>query len=206
MNEQNELTGQLPHQASDAEKNESFGAHLSVGDAARRYTVSIATLRRKLKEGEIPGAFKAPGPKGDEWRLPVSGLEALGYRSVQEDEMEGSEERTVPDMHDLFRTMNRLMDIIDAERRQLIAAGEGHRSAEVEAARLQAALSAETERRRRAEVELNALRTAHQRQQQRIAELSERENPTSIWGSLSWALLFAGAGALVAFFVTVYVT
>src|ERR687891_318550 len=98
MNEQNELTGQLPHQASDAEKNESFGAHLSVGDAARRYTVSIATLRRKLKEGEIPGAFKAPGPKGDEWRLPVSELLALGYRAVDDDQTEARDEHIVAEM------------------------------------------------------------------------------------------------------------
>src|ERR687892_2907721 len=148
MNEQNELTGQLPHYTSDAGKNESSGAHLSVVDAAKRYSVSIATLRRKLKEGEILGAFKAPGPKGDEWRLPVTGLEALGYRAVDEDETEPRQQHPRAEIGDLLHTMNRLMTTLDAEHGQLRAAGEEYRSAEIEAAHLQGELVGEKERRR----------------------------------------------------------
>jgi hypothetical protein len=161
---------------------ERSGTTLSVLEAVRQYGVSSATLRRKLKEGEIPGAFKAPGPKGDEWRLPVAGLLALGYRAVDEDETEPREQRPVAEMRDLLHTMNRLMTTLDAEHRQLMAAGEGYRSAEIEAARLQAELVGETERKLRAEAQLFTLRAAQQRQQETIDELSRALSASgSIW-------------------------
>ena len=36
--------------------------------------VSVSTLRRRLTRGVVPGAHKAPGPDGMEWRVPVSAL------------------------------------------------------------------------------------------------------------------------------------
>jgi hypothetical protein len=182
----------------DLRDPERSGTTLSVLEAVRQYGVSNATLRRKLKEGEIPGAFKAPGPKGDEWRLPVAGLLALGYRAVDEDETEPREQRPVAEMRDLLHTMNRLMTTLEAEHRQLMAAGEGYRSAEIEAARLQAELVGETERKLRAEAQLFTLRAAQQRQQETIDELSRALSASgSIWRWVFWAVLFAGVGGLV---------
>jgi hypothetical protein len=207
VNEQSEPASRLPRQAAPGEsgdlgEDEASRTTLSVLEAARRYGISIATVRRKLKDGEIPGAFKAPGPKGDEWRLPVSGLLALGYRAIPDNQMEPREEKTGAEMRELFNTMNRLMNTLDAERRQLMAAGQGSRTAEIEAARLQAELFAETERRRRAEAETAALRAAHQRQQETIDELSRALGASDpVWGRGLWALLFACVGGLIGYLV-----
>lgn len=53
---------------------------LSVTDAASAYGVSVSTLRRLLKSGKLAGAM-VPGPKGSEYRVRGSDLEALGYRA-----------------------------------------------------------------------------------------------------------------------------
>lgn len=50
------------------------GTTLAISEAARRMGVSVSTLRRRLTKGQIPGAHKAPGPDGLEWRVPVSAL------------------------------------------------------------------------------------------------------------------------------------
>src|SRR5918996_694503 len=208
MNKQNESPPELMSQSSseetiDLRDPKPTGATLSILEAASRYGVSIATLRRKLKEGEILGAFKAPGPKGDEWRLPVTGLEALGYRVVDEDETEPRQQHPRPEIGDLLHTMNRLMTTLDAEHGQLRAAGEGYRSAEIEAAHLQGELVGEKERRRQAEAEVAIYRGALQRQQETIDELSRALIASgSIWRWVFWAVLFAFLGGLVVFLVS----
>jgi hypothetical protein len=208
MNKQNESPSELMSQASSGETIDlrdpkSSGATLSVLEAARQYGVSIATLRRKLKEGEILGAFKAPGPKGDEWRLPVTGLEALGYRAVDEYETEVRQQRPGAEIGDLLHTMNRLMTTLDAEHGQKRSAGEGYRSAEIEAAHLRGELVGEKERRRQAEAEIVTLSGALQRQQETIDELSRALIASgSIWRWVFWAALLACLGGLVVFLVT----
>jgi excisionase family DNA binding protein len=52
---------------------------LSVTDAAGAYGVSVSTIRRLLKSGKLAGVL-VPGPKGSEYRVRGSDLEALGYR------------------------------------------------------------------------------------------------------------------------------
>lgn len=47
---------------------------LTIGEAARRSGVSAKTIRRRLQAGELEGAHKRPGPKGDEWAIPASAL------------------------------------------------------------------------------------------------------------------------------------
>ncbi len=55
---------------------------VTIEQAGQRYRVSPKTLRRRLGRGEIPGAFKRPGPTGTEWALPVASLESLGYQRL----------------------------------------------------------------------------------------------------------------------------
>lgn len=53
---------------------DSSGSTVSISEAARRAGVSVTTLRRRLAKGSIPGAHKAPGPDGEEWRIPVASI------------------------------------------------------------------------------------------------------------------------------------
>ena len=41
---------------------------LTITEAAAAYGISVSTLRRRLKAGEIVGAAKVTGPKGQEYR------------------------------------------------------------------------------------------------------------------------------------------
>ena len=50
---------------------------LTITEAAAAYGISVSTLRRRLKAGEIVGAAKVTGPKGQEYRVPPEALEAL---------------------------------------------------------------------------------------------------------------------------------
>ncbi len=73
--------GTTPGERTDPRTSDASGTTLSIAEASRRYGVSVATLRRKLHSGVLTGAYKQPGPKGEEWRLPVAALAALGYRT-----------------------------------------------------------------------------------------------------------------------------
>src|SRR3954447_13944561 len=52
---------------------------LSVREAAERYGVPVRTMAQRLRLGEIQGAYKIRGPRGQEWRVPAAALEAFGY-------------------------------------------------------------------------------------------------------------------------------
>lgn len=58
---------------------------VTLSEAADEWRVSERTLRRRLLAGEVAGARKVQGAKGDEWRIPVASLDAMGYqrRSAQ---------------------------------------------------------------------------------------------------------------------------
>lgn len=55
------------------------GEFLTLGAAARRFTVSVSTLHRRRKRGDLAavGAFKDHG--SGSWMIPVTGLAQLGY-------------------------------------------------------------------------------------------------------------------------------
>lgn len=55
------------------------GEFLTLGAAARRFTVSVSTLHRRRKRGDLAavGAFKDHGSGA--WMIPVTGLAQLGY-------------------------------------------------------------------------------------------------------------------------------
>ena len=52
------------------------GSSLTLAQAAARSGLSVSTWRRRLKAGKVEGAYLAPSPAGDEWRIPVATVEA----------------------------------------------------------------------------------------------------------------------------------
>jgi hypothetical protein len=52
------------------------GSSLTLGQAAARSGLSVSTWRRRIKAGKADGAYLAPSPVGDEWRIPVATVEA----------------------------------------------------------------------------------------------------------------------------------
>lgn len=52
---------------------------MSIAEAAERYGVSDATVRRAIRAGRLPGAWKVPTPKGDQWRVTDAAMLSAGY-------------------------------------------------------------------------------------------------------------------------------
>lgn len=52
------------------------GSSLTLAQAAARSGLSVSTWRRRIKAGRAEGAYLAPSPVGDEWRIPVATVEA----------------------------------------------------------------------------------------------------------------------------------
>lgn len=71
----NELTPGQPPSRYVVGEPDSSGTTVTISEAARRSGLSVSTLRRRLAKGTIPGAYKAPGPDGEEWRIPVAALD-----------------------------------------------------------------------------------------------------------------------------------
>jgi excisionase family DNA binding protein len=55
------------------------GEGLTITEAAERFAVSVATVRRAIRAGRLPGAWKVPTPKGDQWRVTDAAMLAAGY-------------------------------------------------------------------------------------------------------------------------------
>jgi len=85
---------------------DSSGTTLTISEAARRSGLSVSTLRRRLAKGSVPGAHKAPGPDGEEWRIPVATLDGLSVELPK---------RTTRD--DLATELGELRRQLDEERR-----------------------------------------------------------------------------------------
>jgi hypothetical protein len=64
---------------TDTRTPDGSGSALTIAETVERFAVAKGTLRRKLDAGLIPGAHKSPGPKGEQWLLPVASLIAMGY-------------------------------------------------------------------------------------------------------------------------------
>jgi hypothetical protein len=127
---------------------------LALEEASRAYGVSVTTLRRLLRDERIAGAYKVPGPKGAEWRIPRGSLDALGYSPAQPaQDTTPQPAQPSADLAALVASIASLTDALDGQRRQLLAAEEDRGRAEREAvearvttARLEAQLDAERER------------------------------------------------------------
>lgn len=53
------------------------GEILTLREAATAYNFDAAQLERLAEAGEIRGAYRAPGPEGETWRIPVQALNEL---------------------------------------------------------------------------------------------------------------------------------
>ena len=50
---------------------------LTVSQAAAAAGVHRNTVRKRVRAGQVPGAYLHPGTNGDEWRIPLASVEAL---------------------------------------------------------------------------------------------------------------------------------
>jgi len=119
---------------------DSSGTTLSISEAARRTGISISTLRRRLSKGQVVGAHKAPGPDGEEWRIPVASLDSI--------EPSAKDKRPKPDEDELHELRKKLAEtelraaiaegLLDSERRgrEELAAANAQLSADAATFRL----------------------------------------------------------------------
>lgn len=128
---------------------------LSLEEASHRYQVSVATLRRKIRCGEISGATRARGRHGSEWRVTTAALEALGYEAV--DELSGA---SFSKVDELERTVQRLIAALVAERARLQALDRELGERLMEAAKAYAELQAQFEAHQLAEPDFEHHRKA----------------------------------------------
>lgn len=115
---------------------------LSLQEAARLYEVSLTTLRRRVRRGEVR-ASKVRGPWGPEWRVSRRALEDLGMRArpVLAD---GAEH---PRIVELEREVASLRRVVAVERLRADRADQELGFAMLESGRLRAALARATEAR-----------------------------------------------------------
>jgi hypothetical protein len=137
---------------------------ITLSSAVDRFGVSRATLRRRLREGRLPRAYKAPGPQGEEWYLPVPDLRSLGYREVEET-IEAARELAhmgtmvvATEESSGLQILRQLVDLLERERQRIFASNEAldrasreREQARLRVASLEAELEAERKRRDTAE-------------------------------------------------------
>lgn len=127
---------------------DASGTFYGLDEAADRYGLSVSTLRRRLAAGEVQGAHKVPGPKGETWRIPGAALVALGYEAVDAHPVPAASAaaaavdvgRLVDVLEDALTNANRQLEAgEDERRRQVEERTETERrahAAEIEAARM----------------------------------------------------------------------
>jgi phage shock protein A len=129
---------------------------VSLPEAAALFAVSKVTLRRRVQQGEVVGAYKAPGKRGPEWRLPLAALAGLGLKPRRSDVATSSSK---PVLEDLLRS---LLETIQHDRARWDEWDRRLGGAQVEVARLASELRrVQTENRSlRAELESLTLEKA----------------------------------------------
>ena len=151
-----------PAERTDPKVPDASGTVLTIQEAAKRYTVSVATLRRLLEPGGrgIAGAYKEPGPKGERWLIPTASLRALGYVPHDELSAEGgntsspepfAQAASAEVVAELRATREMLVDLYRSEQARLEAAEQDRADARREAAEMAGRL-AELEARHAAEL------------------------------------------------------
>lgn len=113
------------------------GSSLTLKEASEIFEQSVPSLRRKAKRGELEGAHTAPGPQGEEWRIPVATLE----RHFRRRETKGGGEELEIVLETKSAEVERLADALRAlegglamASRQLEAATEDRQKAAEQAA------------------------------------------------------------------------
>ena len=125
---------------------------LSLQEAARLYDLSLTTLSRRLRNGEIE-AYRSEGPQRGEWRVSATALEAFGYRRRADAEPAPKENLAgAKKINKLEREVLAARRAAAAERGRSDQLGGQLEQALTEVAQLRAALAAETSRRVHAEL------------------------------------------------------
>lgn len=91
---------------------DSSGTTVTISEASKRSGVSISTLRRRLAKGQIPGAHKAPGPDGEEWRIPVASIP-----EPSDNQPDSSTDDLRRELDDALRRAELAEALLDSERR-----------------------------------------------------------------------------------------
>ena len=110
---------------------------LSLREAAELYDVSLRTLARKARWGEIE-AYKVRGPWGHEWRVSPAALEAAGMRTRTARPVTSS---GCPQVAGLEREVESLRRTVAAERWRAEQADRELGHAMLESGRLRGALA-----------------------------------------------------------------
>lgn len=123
----------LPGERTTIRAVDSSGTAVTISEACEMFAVSGQTLRRRIKEGEIEGASKRPGPKGEEWSLPVVALERLGYVRLEAHSAPVAS-TPVAGVVELLGLADRLASMLEVERLALRAAESDRSDARAAAA------------------------------------------------------------------------
>jgi hypothetical protein len=57
--------------------NSDHATTVTISEAAARTGVSVQTWRRRLKAGQVAGAYKTAGAQGETWQIPVAALDSI---------------------------------------------------------------------------------------------------------------------------------
>ena len=57
--------------------NSDHATVVTISEAANRTGVSAQTWRRRLKAGQVAGAYKTAGAQGEQWQIPVTALDQI---------------------------------------------------------------------------------------------------------------------------------
>ena len=57
--------------------NSDHATVVTIAEAASRTGVSAQTWRRRLKAGQVSGAYKTAGAQGEQWQIPVAALDTI---------------------------------------------------------------------------------------------------------------------------------
>ena len=57
--------------------NSGHATTVTISEAAARTGVSSQTWRRRLKAGQVAGAYKVAGAQGEQWQIPVAALDSV---------------------------------------------------------------------------------------------------------------------------------
>lgn len=75
------IMGELPAvgETSPAARtpNSDHATVVTIAEAASRTGVSVQTWRRRLKAGQVSGAYKTAGAQGETWQIPVTALDSI---------------------------------------------------------------------------------------------------------------------------------
>lgn len=148
---------------------------VTLAEAAQGWDVSVRTLRRRIAAGEITGAKRIHTRAGQTWHLPISALSALGYsRRDNADATPAPTTEMTTELAHQRRVVDDLMAMLDTERRALVSAQDGQRSAAIEAAELRVKLEAADEMR---QLERQHLEAERDRLAERVRQLEAAKPP-----------------------------